>query len=221
MLRIKVCGITRKSDAEKAVELGADALGFIFYPHSPRFIHPMDAWDIARKLPENITKVAVVVVPDPETVAFIKHDFNFDVLQIHGALTPEYLLCLRVYSIVPALQVGDDFSIDQIVKLKTSTGAFLLDTFKKGEYGGTGASFDWSQAYKAKQHARIILAGGLNPENINKAVETVKPYAVDLNSGVESSPGIKDHEKLQDIFHKLKEYRRDWQPDPPKAYPMA
>ncbi|KAA3615994.1 MAG: phosphoribosylanthranilate isomerase [Calditrichaeota bacterium] len=216
-MKIKVCGITRTANALKAVRLGADALGFIFYPASPRYISPQNAAKISTEIPESVTRVAVCVKPNLAYIAELVDIFKFDVLQIHGDFSPSYLANFKNYTVIPALQVGTDFSMGAVENFISESAAVLLDTQKNGHYGGTGEAFDWNLTKARNDNIRLILAGGLNPNNIIAAVKTVKPFAVDLNSGVEISPGIKDHKKLEIIFDKLKEIRGEQQFDQKKC----
>ncbi len=204
-----------------AAQLGADALGFIFYEKSPRFIAPQKAAEIAADLPENITRVAVCVRPDLQTIEAIDRIFPFDVVQIHGELSPEYLNTLDRYTVLPAAQIGAGFSDEHLFALKTRSGAVLFDTKKKDRHGGTGEVFDWGLLGNINSDLRIVLAGGLNSDNVLQALEKVNPYAIDLNSGVESRPGIKDHNKLEFIFNLVKDKRSGRQFEQNKSFPFS
>ncbi len=196
MIYIKICGITEVDDAVKIAELGVNALGFIFYPKSKRYISPDKAKEIIDCLPPFINTVGVFVNEKKESVIDVLNRCPIDILQFHGDETPEYY---RQFNkrIIKAFRVNKDFSFD--VFLKFTASAFLLDSLVTGEYGGTGVVFDWDLAVKAKKYGKIILSGGLNPENLSSAVAKVNPYGVDISSGVEIKPGKKDIRKVEEI----------------------
>jgi phosphoribosylanthranilate isomerase len=200
-IRIKICGITNREDAEAAVTAGADALGFILYEKSKRFIPIEEAIKITNALPPFVQTVAVTVNATKEfsNLGWRKLLKNFGVAQLHGNESPVH--CKAVGKYLPVIKV---FAADEEalgVSENYPVTAFLLDTPSQG-YGGTGQTFDWNLALRFKKRTSkpLILSGGLNPENVAKAVETVQPYAVDVSSGVESSPGKKDHAKLRDFI---------------------
>ncbi len=202
---MKICGITNLQDALMACELGADALGFIIYEKSPRFIQPAAAKEIMQSLPPFITKVGVFVNMPINDLSTICESLPLNLVQLHGNESPEYcqqvtLPCLK------AFQVEPNFNL---LKLNNyHTNGFLLDTFVKDKYGGTGKTFDWNIAIEAKKFGRIVLSGGLNSENILEALNFVEPYAVDVSSGVEASPGNKHLEKMQVFFREVRKYSR-------------
>ena len=193
--RIKICGITRVEDAAAAVRLGADALGFIFVPASPRYIRPAAAAEIVKKLPPFVSKVGVFVNEDPNIAIEASRAAGVDVVQLHGDETPEYCAGFPM-PVIKVFSVGADF--DPSVMRRYAAAGYLLDTWDPKRRGGSGNTFDWSIAAKAcGMYDTVILSGGLNPSNVREAVEAVHPYAVDLNSGVEISPGVKDHDKIK------------------------
>lgn len=198
-VRIKICGITNKEDAALAVDLGADALGFVFHQKSPRYVNTQKAAEICRALPVFIAKVGVFVDAGAETVKFAAQDCHLTAMQFHGLESPWFCKQFPGQAI-KAIRVKDETSLK--TALEYDVDAVLLDTYTEGANGGTGQTFDWALAVKAKQmlKCRIILAGGLNPENVADAIRTVRPYAVDVSSGVESAPGKKDPEKLRRFF---------------------
>jgi phosphoribosylanthranilate isomerase len=197
---VKICGITRAQDARLAEKLGAWALGFNFYEKSPRAVAPADAWNIRRKMPLTTEAVGVFVNWKPEVIIYLAHAFQLTSVQLHGDETPKQLAYLEdELPVLKALRVGPGFSVSAFKKFRRAS-YFLLDAAKRGEFGGTGKTFDWSIAQKAAASHKIILAGGLTPENVGEAILTVRPYAVDVASGVESRPGIKDPAKLRDFF---------------------
>ncbi|MBW7957187.1 MAG: phosphoribosylanthranilate isomerase [Deltaproteobacteria bacterium] len=202
-MRVKICGITNLEDALKAAELGADSLGFIFYKKSPRYISPRTAGLIIRELPPFITPVGVFVDEELTKVAATAAETGICTAQLHGSESPEYCERLGI-KVIKAIRVRDMADINRLRPYNVS--AYLLDTFKEGVHGGTGETFDWDIAVEAKALGRIILSGGLNPENVKEAVEKVRPYAVDACSGVEikDRPGRKDHTKLKEFMERVR-----------------
>ncbi len=202
MPKIKICGITNIEDALYAANLGVDALGFIFYKKSKRFIEPDSAKKIIDKLPPFITKVGVFVNENEDFLAESKRIAGFDIFQFHGDETPGFCNDFgRKY--IKAIRVNSSQSIEAVESFNTDY--FLFDTYSDDEYGGTGKTFSWdildNSCLKDKF---VILSGGLNPENVSKAIKAVNPYAVDVSSGVERSPGKKDHEKLKKFIEAVK-----------------
>ncbi len=194
-LRIKICGITNSSDALAAVQAGADALGFMFYEPSPRHISLPTAAEIIRELPPFVAAVGVFVDASEDFITRAIEEGGLDTLQFHGNEPPDFC---RQFSLrtIKAFRVRDAGSLQELPRYKTS--AWLLDSFVPDKLGGTGAKFNWELACSAKKLGRpIILAGGLTPENIAEAVRLVRPFAVDVSSGVESQPGKKDHAKTR------------------------
>jgi len=194
-VRIKVCGITRVEDALAAVRLGVDALGFIFVPASPRYITPVKAAEIIKRLPPFVSKVGVFVNEDRSVALDSSRTAGVDVAQLHGDEPPEYCAGFAM-PVIKVFSVGADF--DASIMKRYDVAGYLLDTWDPKRRGGSGNTFDWSIAAKAcGMHDTVILSGGLGPSNVREAVEAVRPYAVDLNSGVEISPGVKDHDKIK------------------------
>ncbi len=189
MVRVKICGITNIEDALIAAEAGADALGFIFYPKSPRFISPDAAAKIVAELPPFIAPVGVFVDEERERVIRVREEVGLRVLQLHGGEPPEFTSSLPGPTI-KGFRVGEGFNEDEIDEYACS--AILLDTYVEGLPGGTGKVFDWEIARRWAERRRVILAGGLKPENVAEAVRKVRPYAVDVSGGVEVRPGKKD-----------------------------
>ena len=206
--RIKVCGITRLEDALLAVELGADALGFNFYRPSPRYIAPGTAGAIIRCLPPFVKAVGVYAnETDISHVTAVAAEAGVDAIQLHGPQFPELAGPPCGYSLIRAVAVGEDFRAESLADLKAN--AFLLDAFHPQLSGGTGRQFDWELAHDASRYGSIILAGGLNPSNVGQAIQQVRPYAVDVASGVESEPGRKDPALLRAFFSAVQESDRD------------
>jgi len=210
--RVKICGITRLEDAERAVELGAAALGFNFYPPSPRYIGLREARAIIERLPPFVTAVGVFAdETDDERILLIARQARVSALQVDGlprSSTPDLQVLAERYSIIVTLRVKDGFKPDSL-KLVKGGGTFLLDACHATLRGGTGKTFDWNLAREAKKYGHIILAGGLTPENVGEAIRTVRPDAVDVASGVESSPGKKDPARLRAFFAAVEEADRE------------
>jgi phosphoribosylanthranilate isomerase len=193
MVRVKICGITNLEDAREAINLGADALGFNFYKRSPRYIEPAKAKPIIEALPPLISLVGVFVDEfSPERIRSIAHAIGLGTIQLHGSESPEY---------VKKFRVSENFDLTQLATFRV--GAYLLDAYDAKQLGGTGKTFNWDVAVQAKQHGRVILAGGLSSENVADAVLQVRPYAVDVCSAIESEPGKKDPQKMEALFREV------------------
>ena len=194
-VRIKICGLTRREDVLFLEELGVDFAGFIFVPESPRFLEVGAAAEITPLVPRGTKRVGVFADEDPEQVRRTAEECHLDILQFHGTETPEY--CRQfLLPYFKAIRVKGEEDLDTLKLYRPE--AFLLDTFSPDALGGTGETFDWGLAREAKkQDVPVILAGGLNPENVSGAVRKVEPWGVDVSSGVESGPGVKDHGKMK------------------------
>jgi len=192
---IKICGITNIEDAQFAVDGGATALGFIFYPKSPRYIDPREVKKIISTLSDNVAKVGVFVDSSIENVNTIAAEIGLTHVQLHGNEDADYSRAMET-KVIRAFRIGQREDLD---KMKSYPAQFfLLDTFVPGKYGGTGQSFDWKLAVEAKKFGTpIILSGGLTPKNVSDAVCIVEPAGVDVSSGVELEPGRKDKEKVK------------------------
>ena len=197
MTRVKVCGITSLEDALAAMDAGADMLGFNFYARSPRYISPAEARKIVERLPEGTSCVGVFVNESaPADVEHVAREVGLGVVQLHGDETPEFCQSLRGLTTIKALRVGADFNVE--TPAAYNTDAVLLDAYVAGARGGTGHTFDWTLATLTRERVpRLILAGGLNPDNVAAAVAAVRPYAVDVCSGVESAPGHKSPQLMR------------------------
>jgi phosphoribosylanthranilate isomerase len=199
-MKIKVCGITNLDDARLAVELGADMLGFIFYPQSRRAITRDTAAQICRQL--NVEKVGVFVNESAPVIQATLDACGLTAIQFHGDEPPSFCRQFAAKAI-KALRIRDAGSL--AVAAEYDVDALLLDTYTDSQHGGTGRTFDWQLAVQAKQFGRpIILSGGLTPENVREAIATVQPYAVDVASGVEQAPGRKDPDKLRRFIEACK-----------------
>ncbi len=195
--RVKICGITRREDAEAASNEGATAIGFIFVRSSPRYIDPDAARDIIRTLPPFVTPVGVLANSSRSEALALVANTGVRCLQLHEQQRPEEFGDFPVpyYKVI---RVSPEFRIDLLKAFQGTT--FMLDTFAEGKLGGSGKSFDWKVALQAKKYGRIILSGGINPENVGDAIRRVSPYAVDVSSGVEKTAGKKDENKIRLLF---------------------
>jgi phosphoribosylanthranilate isomerase len=210
--RVKICGLTRLEDAQRAAELGAAALGFNFYPLSPRYIDPAAAREMVRRLPPLVTTVGVFAnETDAGNVLSVARRAGVSAVQVHGPAYPALHELLCVFPLLVAVAVREGFKSEELGRFEPS--AYLLDAFDPDRLGGTGRTFDWKAARHAKQWGTIILAGGLTPANVAQAVREVRPFAVDVASGVESAPGIKDSAKLQAFFRAVAEADEECSPE--------
>ena len=198
--RIKICGIKHRDDALKAVECGADAIGLIFVEKSPRYVSLTDARVIAESLPPFVTSVGLFMNASEETVREALKVVPLNLLQFHGEESPEFCDQFGV-PYVKVLRMRENVNVIAFTQEYPNAAGILLDTYhEKG--GGTGESFDWN-LIPEDVSVPLILAGGLTPENVASAVETVKPYAVDVSSGVESEPAVKDHKKIEQFIKEV------------------
>ena len=206
-LIIKICGITEFSTAEFLIENNVDIMGFIFYTKSPRNISSEKARQILDQLKEKRAKIKVTGVFVDENIdrlRSIAQTLSLDFIQLHGNETPDYIDNLKEYSIIKAFRIKEDFTEDEILKYTNSNiKYFLTDTFQKEKPGGTGQTFNWEKFSFLKNMKNIINSGGLNKDNILQAIEEFHPAGIDLNSGVEKSPGVKDKKKIAEILKLL------------------
>ncbi len=201
-MRVKICGITNNEDAHAAVEYGADALGFVF-AKSPRQITKEQARDIIAELPPFVSPVGVFVDEKVDKIKEICDFCGIQTVQLHGNEQPSYLKELEGYMIIKAFGVKEEDDLKYLANYKPH--AFLLDSYVTGAMGGTGVPFKWEIARQAHKYGTIILSGGLTPKNVKEAIQMVKPYAVDVSSGVESSPGKKDKSLVKRFIANAKE----------------
>jgi len=207
MTRVKICGITGLDDARLAVELGAAALGFNFYPPSPRYISPAASATIIRQLPPLVMAVGVFAdETEAGHIATVARDARVNAVQLHGPRFPIVSGALQDYPVTRAVTVREQNDLEELIGLAAS--GFLIDSFDPKLIGGTGKTIDWSLAREAKRYGKVILAGGLTPANVAQAIREVRPYAVDVASGVESTPGKKDAGKLRAFFAAVAEADR-------------
>lgn len=201
-MKVKVCGICNLDDALAAADAGADYLGFIVFPGSPRYISPDAIKPIAARLPKHVSTVAVAVNPDADAVHQLLDECGIDIVQLHGDETPEFIAGFDISRIWKAVHLDSPARIGLMAQYPVS--AFVADSMVKGLRGGTGVRCDWELAARAAEKYRVILAGGVNPDNAVEAARAVKPYGLDLASGVELRPGVKDHDKIKRLFDNLR-----------------
>jgi len=201
MTRVKICGITNIDDARQAVDAGADALGFVFYAKSSRFVSPIEVRKIIAALPPFVTTVGLFVNEPVPQIRRVMAAARLDVVQLHGDEPPDACL-IEPLRVIKALRVKDAASLQGADRYQVS--ALLLDAWSDEAYGGTGQAFDWQLAGQLTGNRPLILAGGLSPENVADAVRLVKPYAVDVSSGVEAAPGKKDHQKVAEFIRQAR-----------------
>lgn len=211
MVRVKICGITNIEDALASCEYGADAIGFIFHRKSPRFVEPDAAREIVKAIPPFVTTVGVFVDEDAETINDIVKTVGLQVVQLHGNEPPEFCKnikgkIVKTFRIkgVRVINIGRGEQVVNKEMERYNVSAYLLDTYKEDVEGGTGITFNWGVARDATKAGKIILAGGLTPENVKQAINIAIPYAVDVSSGVEERPGKKDLKKVMEFIETAK-----------------
>jgi len=204
-VKVKVCGMTNLKDTLVAVEEGADAVGFIFYKKSPRSVTMKLVREIVLELPPFVDTVGVFVDETAEQINKIADYCNLDMVQLHGDESPTFCKRMR-RRVIKAFRVKDMQSVKKLSNYQVS--GFILDTFSESLHGGTGKVFDWNLALPAKKFGPVIMAGGLTPNNVRQAIQRVRPYGVDVCSGVESEPGIKDHKKIRVFLKNAKAGRK-------------
>lgn len=208
MVRIKICGITSASDAQAAVDAGANLLGFNFYPKSPRHIEEDKAAEIRRKLPKRVEAVGIFVNRRPADVIALGSSLRLDAVQLHGDEPPETVTEIApVVPVIKAFRVEAEFPLTTLEEYSLAF-AFLFDAAHTDQYGGTGRTTDWDVARRASAKHRIILAGGLKVENVAAAVRIVRPYGIDVASGVESRPGKKDQGLMREFIREVRRAER-------------
>ena len=201
-MKVKVCGITSYEDAVLVLDQGVDALGFNFFPRSPRYINPADARRIIRRLPPFFIAVGLFVNASKEEAEEIAHAAGVQIIQLHGNENPEYCRQLSKWPLIKVVRIGDAPIEENLSEYVVQ--AFLLDSRDDTLFGGTGKSFDWNLAAAIGRIRPIIVAGGLRPDNVGEAIRVVQPYGVDVCSGVESMPGKKDAGKLIEFMNEVR-----------------
>ncbi|MDT8282454.1 MAG: phosphoribosylanthranilate isomerase [Gammaproteobacteria bacterium] len=203
--RVKICGITRCEDARVAIDAGVDAIGLVFYEKSPRFVENRLAAEISRSIPAFVSRVGLFKDATKQVVESVLKSVEIDLIQFHGSESVAFCESFALPYIKALGMKGTEHDASFLIngeKIYGSAKALLLDGHAPGEAGGTGESFDWASV--ASVEKPIILAGGLKPENVAQAIAIVRPYAVDVSSGVERSPGIKDKEKITAFMQQLR-----------------
>ncbi len=202
MTRVKICGITSPEDAAMAVAAGADALGLVFVPGTPRYVTPEAASSILDRVPPLVATVGVFVDQPVEEVRRIVTALGLHAVQLHGRESDAYSRRMPV-PVIRAIRVRDAASLEPLATYPAQ--AFLLDAYVEGSHGGTGTAFPWSLAQAATSRAPLILSGGLRPETVAEAIRLVRPFGVDVSSGVEASPGRKDHQKVREFIANVRQ----------------
>jgi phosphoribosylanthranilate isomerase len=204
MVRVKICGITNAADALAAIDAGANLIGFNFYAKSPRHISEAEAAKIRPQLPKRVKAVGIFVNALPAEVITLRKSLKLDAVQLHGDESPETAAEIaRSLPVIKAFRVEPDFPLATLDEYPDAF-AYLFDAAHTGQYGGTGRTTDWDVARRAAVDRRIILAGGLKVENVAAAVRIVRPYGIDVASGVESKPGKKDHGRLREFIQEVR-----------------
>lgn len=199
MTRVKICGIRRREDADAAVQLGASALGFVFWPGSPRFIEPEAALSLIDALPPFVTAVGVFVDQSPDYVGEVARGLKLGAIQLHGHEQTGAFMALAP-AVIKAIPMAAGLASEEATNEVPREATVLLDAHDPVKRGGTGQPIDWQRAAVLARQRPIVLSGGLHAGNVRTAIETVRPYAIDVSSGVESAPGVKDPAKLQALF---------------------
>jgi phosphoribosylanthranilate isomerase len=203
MVKVKICGITNLEDALSSIKAGCDALGFVFYRRSPRYITVKRAKEIIKNLPKGIIKIGVFANAKEKEIRKIANSCKLDILQFHGNESPKFCARFKGYKIIKAFRIRGRVDFKDILKYKTF--AYLFDTFLKTKIGGTGKVFHWEFLTDIDKINRpIFLSGGLTAKNVSRAINTVHPDWVDVSSSVESSPGKKDHKKVREFIKAVK-----------------
>ena len=208
IVHVKICGVTNWPDATLAVDLGAHALGFNFYPLSPRSISPAAAWEIVRKLPPLVATVGVFVNWPADVIGALAAALRLDGVQLHGNEQPSEAQDLAGrFRVIKAFAAGPRFKLATLAKYKAAS-AFLLDGYRSGLYGGTGRTGNWRLARQAKRYGAVIVAGGLRPDNVAQAIAEAQPFGIDVASGVESRPGKKDPRAMRELMREVEAANR-------------
>jgi phosphoribosylanthranilate isomerase len=203
-MKVKICGITKLEDAKLAYELGADAIGFIFYEKSKRYIEPKKAKEIMNQLPVFLLRVGVFVNESAKEINEIARDIKLNLIQLHGEEPAEMIYDIEL-PVIKAFRVNENFDYSILSKYKNCS--FLLDAYNENEYGGTGQKFNWRKI-PSELKEKIILAGGISENNVEQIYKEVNPYAIDVSSSIEIEQGKKDHFKIKQLFQKIYELRK-------------
>ena len=208
MVKVKICGISNWADAKTALDAGASALGFNFYPPSPRYMPPLEAREIIRRVPRHASSVGVFVDEPVRRILQIGRAAGIGLIQLHGDEGPEIVRKLRPrYLVIKAFRVRRGFRVERLARY-SAAAAFLLDGFRARVRGGTGRTFDWRIAREAKRYGPILLAGGITPENVERAILEVNPFGIDVASGIEARPGKKDPARIRALMRAVERAER-------------
>ncbi len=211
MVRVKICGITSWADAKLCIDAGAHALGFNFFPPSPRCISPAEAWDMIRRLPPYVESWGVFVDWKPSAMLALARAIHLTGLQLHGNEPASDVTSLAKHApVVKAFAVKDGFKPESLRRYRAAS-AILLEGFRRGFHGGSGAMMDWEIARRAGAVARVVLAGGLTPENVAEAIRTAQPYAVDVATGLEVKVAKKDPARVKAFMRAVEVVNRESQ----------
>jgi phosphoribosylanthranilate isomerase len=203
MVKVKICGITNLEDARFAVSAGCDALGFVFYKKSPRYIKPEKASKIIKELPKDVKKIGVFVNAKEKTIRYIANLCGLDMLQFHGDQTPQFCQRFSNYKVIKVFRIKNKIDFKKVLEYKTP--AYLFDTFVPEKIGGTGKKFNWNLLRKPDKIKRpVFLSGGLNSRNAKEAIKIVRPDWVDVSSSLELRPGKKDYKKIVEFIRVVK-----------------
>lgn len=202
-LKVKICGITNKMDALAAEKFGADALGFIFYRESKRYISPYAASEVIKALSPFTVKTGVFVNEEPDEINKIAAEIKLNIVQLHGNETPDFIYKIE-HPVIKSFRINDEFDFN-ILNLYANV-TYLFDSYVNGEYGGTGKKFNWNLIPKSL-NGNFILSGGISLDNVEKIIKEINPTAIDVSSSLEKSPGIKDHKKTEEFFLKINSLR--------------
>ena len=203
-MKVKICGITNLEDAKLSYDFGADAIGFVFYQKSKRYIEPKEAKEIINQLPVFLLRVGVFVNESAKEINEIARELKLNLIQLHGEEPPEMIDDIEL-PVIKAFRVNENFDYSIVSKYKNCS--FLLDAYNENEYGGTGQKFNWRKI-PSELKEKIILAGGISKNNVEQIYKEVNPYAIDVSSSIEIKPGKKDHKKLKQLFQKIYELRK-------------
>jgi phosphoribosylanthranilate isomerase len=207
MIKVKICGITNLEDAQAAIDAGADALGFVFYKKSPRYINPKIAQTIIQKLPNHITKIGVFVNAKEKEIKKIARLCKLDMLQFHGSESPQFCGKFNNYKIIKVFRIKDSINFKNIVKYNTF--AYLFDTYVLSKIGGTGKKFNWGLIRNISSLGKpLFLSGGLTEKNVQTAIKIARPAWLDVSSSVENKPGVKNKEKIKSFIAAVKNKQR-------------
>jgi phosphoribosylanthranilate isomerase len=202
VVKVKICGITNIEDALFAIKAGADAIGFVFYKNSPRYISPLGLKKIIDRLTQEIAKVGVFVGAKEKEIRYAADLCGLQMLQLHGDETPEFCARLKDYKVIKAFRIKRKRDVRSALRYRVY--GYLFDAYRRSRPGGTGERFDWQLLEDLEAQAEIFLSGGLSTANVKEAIQTVRPDWVDVSSSLEIKPGLKDHQKIKDFIEAVR-----------------